>query len=78
MVDDSQNEKRGFYGCATWTPFGFGGGLCADLDGNIYPQLAIGTPGFPSVSAGYASDLTGYLTGPSVSANIGGRHISYM
>ncbi len=68
MANDDGSDHRGWYGCITGTTpfFGLGGGFCADLDGNVYLQGAIGTPGF-SASIGKASNLNDYLTGPSVS-----------
>ncbi len=64
-------KRAGYYGCLTGvTPFGFGGGLCADHDGNIYMQLATGTPGV-SASFGAASDLDEALTGTSI--NVAGK-----
>jgi hypothetical protein len=70
MPDDSSAPNRGgLYGCFTGiTPLGFGGGLCVDQHGNIYPQLAVGTPGL-SGSVGAASDLNEYLTGSSLAVS---------
>lgn len=66
--------KQGFYGGGTvgiWpTPVGtIGGGAYVDSDGNLYPQLYLGTPkvGF---SGGYTPDLEGLLTGLSVSGTL--------
>lgn len=73
MADSTAGASRA-YGCIIGTTpfFGLGGGFCADLDGNIYPQLAWGLPGV-SASFGRASDLNEYLTGPSI--GVGGNGI---
>lgn len=67
MTDFDKSLPAGLYGCAIWTPVGAGFGVCADADGNIYPQLAIGLPGPPSFTFGRASDPHEYLTGTSIS-----------
>jgi hypothetical protein len=63
--------KRGLYGGGTiGSPFGAGFGLYADSDGNLYPQLYFGSPGW-SVSGGSTPDLEGLLTGLSVAGTLG-------
>jgi hypothetical protein len=51
--------------------WGGGVGLYVDSLGRVYPQLYGGTPRL-SLSAGYSSDLEGFLTGTSVSGSVGG------
>ncbi|WP_315831109.1 hypothetical protein [Bradyrhizobium prioriisuperbiae] len=76
MADPNTPSRSGYYGCFIGTTpfFGLGGGFCADLDGNIYPQVAWGVPGF-SASAGHASDLNEYLTGPSIGVGGSGMRV---
>jgi hypothetical protein len=63
--------KQGLYGGGTFgLPSGFGGGLYVDSNGNLYPQLYMGTPKL-GVSSGYSNDLEGLLTGLSVGATLG-------
>lgn len=63
--------KQGLYGGGTiGSPFGAGVGLYADSNGNLYPQIYSGSPGW-SVSGGSTPDLEGLLTGLSVAGTFG-------
>jgi hypothetical protein len=77
MPDDVRTPRSGGYAGGTVVSLiGIGGGLYADLEGNIYPQIVVGTPGV-SVAAGQASDLDGFLTGPSITAGVGGAGVGF-
>jgi hypothetical protein len=63
--------KQGSYGGFTYgSPYGFGGGLYVDSDGNLYPQAYVGSSRL-GVSGGYSNDLEGLLTGLSVGGTLG-------